>query len=559
MNSADLTVDFLVVGSGAGGMAAAVTAAHLGMDTLVIEKDVKYGGTSALSGGVIWVPNNHQMARAGISDSEDDAMRYLDQVVSADVPREKLRKYVQEAPKMLKFLEQHSLVKFAPAPEYPDYYAELEGGKLGARSLDPKPYSIRKLGVDLLRQMNPGPLKIRNRFSMTAAEAHEIFSFSWRSGFTIFKRLFIYWLDLPARLRKLPDNRLTLGKALVSRLRHSLQRAQVPLWLNARAVEIITEENRVTGLVVACDGRRQVIAVRKGLLLAAGGFAQCAELRPQYQPQVPAGQWSAANHTDTGDGIKLGRAAGGQIGMMHCAWWTPSMVMPNQVVEALIVGKSFPGSIVVDQAGERFCNEAEPYEDFVKHQFQANAVPAWLIFDARYRQEYPLGTALVPKKYLPDEAYKPLFESGWIKKAPTLAALAETCSIDQAGLLRTAEKIARFARQGHDEDFGRGGCANDVYYSDHRIKPNPCLSALEAGPFYAIKLWPGDLGTKGGLITDTNGQVLDTDNQPIAGLYACGNTAASVMGDSYPGAGSTLGPAMTFGYIAAKHAAGDRT
>ena len=555
----DHEVDFLVVGSGGGGMTAAITAHHHGLRTLVIEKSPVYGGTTALSGGVIWIPNNHLMPLANVRDSAEEAMRYLEQVVSADVPRERLQAYVEYGPAMLKFLEENSLVKFDPAPVYPDYYAELDGGKSGARSLDPRPYSIRELGEELHSVMRQSELVHNNTFSMTASEAHEIFSFTWRSHVVIFKRLLSYWLDIPSRLKKLPDNRLTLGKALVARLRHSMEKQQIPLWLSTPLKEIVMEEGKVIGVIVEQEGRLLHVKTNKGVLIAAGGFAYNYDMRQRYHRKPTGTTWTAASHADTGDGILLGQQAGAQIGMMGYAWWTPTLVLPNNVVEAFIVGKSMPSCMMVNQKGQRILNEAEPYEDFVKHQYESNdnapSIPAWFVFDARYRHEYPLGTAMAPGKYMGDSLYKELFESGWIKKSDTVSGLAEQCGIDAEELENTFARMTEFAWKGCDEDFGKGNTLNDKYYSDHRISPNPCLAPLDKPPFYAVQIWPGDLGTKGGLVADEYARVLDKNNQVIPGLYVTGNSSASVMGDSYPGAGSTIGPSMTFGYIAAKHAA----
>ena len=559
MQSWDTAVDFLVVGSGAGGMAAAITANKLGLKTAVIEKSAYYGGTSALSGGVIWVPNNHHMPRANIADSEADAVQYLSQVVSKDVCEEKLIAFIQQAPKMLAFLEKNSLLQYDPAPDYPDYYAELAGGKKGARSLDPKPYSIRKLGKPLADQMRSSSLKGNNSFSMTAKEAHEFFSFTWRSPIILIQNLLRYWLDFPARLRQWPDNRLTLGKALVSRLRHSLAKANVPLSLNTTLKELIVENGKVVGAVCEQEGKTLRIACSKGILIASGGFSRNAAMRAQYHPQPSSAQWTATSKTDTGEVIQIAEKLGAQLAMMSYAWWSPTLVLASGEVEAFILGKSMPSCMVVNKQGKRFCNEAAPYEDFVKQQYAANtqapSIPAYFICDSRYRQEYPIGTAIAPGKYLGDNRYQTLFESGWIKKADTLEELAALCGIDAQGLTDTAQRLAQFSANGVDEDFKKGSYLNDRYYSDHRIKPNPCLAPIAKPPFYAVEIYPGDLGTKGGLLSNAQAQVLDTQNQVIDGLYVTGNASASVMGDSYPGAGSTLAPAMTFGYIAAQHAA----
>lgn len=560
LNNWDHEVDFLAIGSGGGGMTAALTAHEYGLDTLVIEKADVYGGTTALSGGVIWIPNNHHMASAKIDDSEEEALVYLEQVVSDDVPKPRLHAYIKQSPQMLKFLEEISLVKYAAAAEYPDYYAELKGGKPGARSLDPKPFTRKQLGEDLVPALRLSGLRNPNGFSMTADEAHQLFCFTWRSHYVLVKRLLGYWLDIPSRLKKSPDRRLTLGKALVARLRASMRNAEIPLWLNTSAKELIKENNRVIGLVCEKEGETLRIKVNKGLLIASGGFAHNAELRQEFHHTLSNAKWTAACKTDTGDGITIGRAVGAQLAMMNYAWWTPTMVMPEGHADAFIAGRSLPGCMIVDKSGKRFLNEAEPYEDFVKHQYAnhseaSSSIPAYFIFDSHYRHEYPVARELAPGKYRPDSVYKHLFDSGWVKKAETLDELAVLCGIDTQGLAESVRKMGIYAQQGIDEDFGKGSNLNDVYYSDHRVTPNPCLAPIEKAPFYAIEIWPGDLGTKGGLVTDENARVLDINNQIIEGLYATGNASASVMGDSYPGAGCTIGASMTFGYIAARHAA----
>ncbi|CAA0121928.1 3-oxosteroid 1-dehydrogenase [BD1-7 clade bacterium] len=540
-------------------MTGAVTAHESGLDTLVIEKADCYGGTTALSGGVIWVPNNHRMSSAAINDSDEEAFTYLDAVVSEDVPRDKLRAYINQGPQMLEFLEKHSLVQYDPAPEYPDYYSEKAGGKLGARSLDPKPYTQRQLGSVLSAQMRMPDYDYHKNFSMTADEAHQVFSFTWRSHVVIFKRLFSFWLDVRSRLKRLPDNRLTLGRALVGRLRKSLEQKDILLWLNCPAQELVVENGRIVGVVAEKDGKSIRIGARAGVLLATGGFSNNDEWRSKYHKGESSSDWTAANEGDTGDGIRMASQMNAKLGMMDYAWWTPTMRLPDGKVEAFIVGKTMPGSMVVNKRGERFCNEAEPYEDFVKSQYADHektgcSIPAYFVFDGRYRKEYPLGIALGPGKFVPDTAAKDLFDSGWIRKADTLEALAEACGIDPKGLCETASKLEEFGKDGVDADFGKGSTPIDVYYSDHRIKPNPCLWGLVKPPFYAIELWPGDLGTKGGVMTDEYGRALDVAGQPIEGLYVTGNSSASVMGNSYPGAGATIGPAMTFSYVAALHA-----
>jgi 3-oxosteroid 1-dehydrogenase len=552
-------VDVLVVGSGAGGMAGAITAQREGLTTLCIEKADRYGGSTAYSGGVIWIPDNDKMASAGVKDSEEDAFTYLDQLVSQDVPREKIRTYVQKAKEMLRYFEQHTLLEYEPASVYPDYYAHIPGAKSGARSMDPVPFTRRKLGKVLSDEMIRPFRDEENTFYMTANEAHQFFSFTPLSPLVIVRTMLRYWLDIPFRLKGESDNRLTLGKALVGRLRKSMELVGAPLWLSAPLKDLDVAEDGLWLATVEREGKAVEVEA-KNVIFASGGFEKNQELREKYLPQPTCSDWSAANPNNTGDSLPIAEKLGAQIAMLDYVWWTPTYILPDGKVEALIVNKSMPGCVIVNAAGQRFCNEAEPYEDFVKHQYQAHkddipSIPAYFVFDARYRKEYPIGSMMEPAKYVKDAKHQHLFDKGWIKKADTLEALAQLCGIDQQGLLETTNKMAMFAESGKDADFGKGDAPIDRYYSDHRLPRNPCLAALSDAPFYAIEIWPGDLGTKGGLVTNENAQMLNQDGDPIKGLYATGNASAALMGDSYPGAGATIGPALTFAYIAAQHIA----
>ena len=439
MTNWDYSTDFVVVGSGGGGMTAAITAKQEGLEALVVEKSNCYGGTTALSGGVIWIPNNPLMKAAGLEDSEEDAFTYLKKVIGDEVPEARIRAYIKEGPEMLEYMRKHSLVQFETAPEYADYYPELAGGKPGGRSLDPVAYTRRKLGNTLEGELRlPTHGQILDRFTMTAKEAHLFLNFSFKTYLLLAKRLLQFYLDIPFRLAKRPDNRITLGNALVGRLRKSLEQKQIPLWLNTGAEELVYENGRVKGICVTKDGKRMRIEARKGVLMAAGGFAHNAEMRQEYQQHPIGSQWSVANPDNTGDGINMGKDIGAQLGFMSYAWWTPTMVMPDGRPEALIIGKSMPGCIMVNKEGKRFTNDAGPYEDVVKGQYASDqntpSIPAYLIFDARYRHKYPLGMALGPGKIMPDEMLpKSLFDSGWLKKESTLEALATRIGVDATG------------------------------------------------------------------------------------------------------------------------------
>ncbi len=553
-----VTVDVLVVGSGAGGMTAAITAHDQKMDTLLIEKSEQFGGTSAMSGGVIWVPDNHLMKKTDIADSAAEGLAYLKAMTAGEVPLAKLEAYVKRAPEMVRYLEQNTFTKFNPAPEYADYYEHQPGYKPGARSLDPKPFSLRKLKQHGNEIRLPSTKGILGRINMTAIEAHKILQSTLARNFFIVWRLLLHFLDVPFRLQGKRDNRLVLGQALTGSLRASMLKRGIPLWLNTGLEELILENGRVAGVWARRDDQRIMIRARKGVIIACGGFGKNAAMRQQYQQQPIGAEWSSANPHDKGDGILAGEKIGAQLAFMHCAWWSPSFILPNGNPEALIIGKSLPGGIFVNQAGERFTNEAAPYEDVVKAQYRANsvspAIPCYMIFDARHRNHYTLANGRIyPGNMQPDDKIPEEFRhSDFFVKADSLEELAKKTGIDAAGLQKSVQRFNHFAEKGKDEDFLRGETAQDRYYSDPDTGfPNPTLAPLREAPFYCIRIWPGDLGTKGGLKTDAAGRVLDTSDKPIPGLYATGNASGAVMGNSYPGAGSTLGPAMTFGYLAA--------
>lgn len=560
MDNWDQSVDFLIIGSGGGGMTAAVAAADRGARVLMVEKAPVYGGTTALSGGVIWVPDNHLMKNSGFYDSYEYALRYLEQVVPPEVDRERLGAFVRHAPRMLRYLEEKADVRFEAATQYMDYYPELDGGKSGGRSLDPVPFSRRKLGGLYRDQRVPPFTPMRLGFSVTAAEAHRMLDFDWKSWLLIARRVLLYWLDVPSRLRGLPDNRLTLGQALVGRLRHAVARRNVPLWLNCAARELVVEKGQIAGAIVERDGQPLRIRARRGVLLAAGGFEHNPEMRREYH-RHPCDEWSAASRDNTGDGIRMGQAVGADTEFMHCAWWSPTLRMPDGQALALINGKSFPGSIFVNSDGRRFVNEAAPYEDVVKAQFDSHhngtsAIPCYMIFDGRFRHHYAVGT-IAPAKALPDRMLpEELKRAQFLKKADSLDELAVMLDIDAGGLRETVERVNDMARDGVDRDYRRGESLHDRYYCDPKHLPNPTFGPIQEPPFYAVEIYPGDLGTKGGLRCDAFGRVLDRGGNPLPGLYATGNCSAAVMGDSYPGAGSTIAPSMTFGYLAALHACG---
>ena len=560
MSEWDFETDFLILGSGAGGMASALAAHDAGMSALVLEKTAQYGGTTAQSGGVVWIPNNHQMPKHAIKDSEQDAWDYLSRVTKGAVDEKRLRAYIRYAPEMIKRFEDVSEVKFDALPKYIDYYPELPGGKPGGRSMEPLPVSLKCLGDIWHQQRLTLAPKILGRVSITAKESQHIMNLGLPIYAIIAKRLLAYYMDIPARIKKLPDVRQTLGCALTVRLRHSLLKRDIPLWLNAKVEELLVDGLRVVGAAVSYQNKVLRIRAAKGVMLAAGGFGHNAQLREKFHPQSTGNAWTSESDGNVGDAITLGQALGAQLEFMQCAWWTPSYMLPSGLPIPLVIGKSLPGSIFVNKKGRRFTNEAAPYEDVVKAQYLSHArgdgcVPCHMVFDARFRRSYPAGP-IMPSRMQPDNAIPAEFKNAnFLKRGETIEELAEKIGVDAANLVDEINKNNRYAASGKDLDFGRGNSSHDHYYSDKKIKPNPNIAPIIEPPFYSFEIYPGDLGTKGGLKADEFGRVLNTKNEPIAGLYVTGNNSAAVMGDSYPGAGSTIGPAMTFGYIAARHAA----
>ena len=555
--------DVVVVGSGAGALASAVVAADHGMSVLVVEKSDKYGGTSSISGGGIWIPNNHHFAAKGGKDSYDKALQYMKAATGGVVPEVRLRAYLDNAPKMISYLETKSRVRYAVAEKYPDYYQHLPGSLPGGRSLDPELFDTSLLGDELphLRQGAPSNL-LMGRIAWTARQAHKAMSreFGWR--LMVAGLMLRYKLDFSWRRKSRYDRRAALGTALIASLRRSLQDRNVPLWLKTDFRELVFEGGRVCGVRVQREGREVVLSARHGVIFGCGGFEQNQVLRDRYLPAPTQAGWSATPPgNNTGAALEAGIAAGAATALLDRAWWAPTIRVPKEEKpRGVFAERAFPGAIVVNGLGKRFVNEAAPYLEFVDAMYKdqqasgAKSIPAWVIFDAGFRFNYAMGP-LMPSQIMPDSRLKKEWLNTVYWKGATLAELAGQIGIDAKGLEATAHKVNEYARSGVDADFGRGGNVFDRYYGDTNVKPNPCLAPLVKGPFYAMRLDAGDIGTKGGLLTNEHAQVMRDDGTPIAGLYAIGNCSAAVMGTGYPGAGATIGPAMTFGYVAANHIA----
>jgi len=558
--------DVIVVGSGAGAMTSALFAAEQGLSVLVVEKSDKFGGTSAISGGGIWIPNNHYFAAKGGGDSVELALQYLKAATGEHGDDKRLRAYVKHAPQMIRALVGNSHVRYAVAAKYPDYYPQLPGSLAGGRTLDPELFDTSLLGDELANLRTPSPSTLlMGRIAWTARHAHKAMSrsFGWR--LLILGLMLRYKLDFKWRRKSRRDRRAALGSALVASLRRSLMDRNIPLWLNTDFQNLITDNGRVIGMQVCRDGQTLQLHARHAVIFGSGGFEQNQALRERYLPQPTLRDWSATPPgNNTGAALQAGIELGAATALMDWAWWAPTITVPGEdKPRGVFAERAFPGAIVVNSLGRRFVNEAAPYLEFVDAMYRDNehtggkSIPSWVIFDGHFRFNYAMGP-LMPAQVMPDSRLRKEWLNTLYFKADSLAALAAQIGVDRAGLEQTVQKMNAYARSGVDADFGRGGNVFDRYYGDSNVKPNPCLAPLSKGPYYAMRLDAGDIGTKGGLLTNEHAQVVSQDGEVIPGLYAIGNCSASVMGTSYPGAGGTLGPAMTFGYIAAHHIAANR-
>jgi len=545
----DHQVDLLVVGAGAAGMACALTASVAGLDVLLIEKTEYYGGTTALSGGVIWVPGNALMAGSG-GDSADEALRYLTHNIGNRVDPARLRAFVTQAPRMLELLRDNGFLAVAAFEGFPDYRPEDPGAAASGRSVEPKVFAGRRLGpalAQLRARSNLAPGGIVGTMSelrqLAAVRSNPI-------------ELLKAWRVFPRNLwsRLTGAAHMASGAGLIAWLRCGLLKRNIPLWLNTSLDHLVAEDGVIAGAQIIREGSVELVRARRGVVVTAGGFEHNQQMRDQFLDETGSSNYSSGAPGNTGDGILAGTAAGAAVDLMDDAWWAPSFMPPGQKPQIVIFERGKPGNIIVNGLGERFANEADPYNDLVRQiQEQQRSgkptIPAFMIFDSTYREKYPLAGML------PGVTARRHLDSGFIVKADSVEDLAHQLEINADSLSNTLGRFNRMAIGGNDEDFHRGESAFDRFAGDPTVAPNPCLAPIERPPFYAMRLYPGDLGTKGGLLTNENAQVIRNDGTVIQGLYAAGNSSASVMGNFYPGAGGTIGPAMTFGYIAALHAA----
>ncbi len=543
----DEEFDFVVVGSGGGGLTAALAAEDAGLSSVVIEKAATIGGSTTLSGGGIWVPNNPTLRRAGHDDSRASIRRYLDILTKGEVPAANLDAYVDHGPAAMEFVERSPWVKFSWTKGYADYHPEYDGGRPLGRSIEPVPFDTRRMG-DLEAEHGPNTMVGPMGLWVTQKDYRRL-AMSQRTWEGRSALLTAAWRVASNSVRR--RHMATGGRALISRLRMALRDKHIPVWLNSPMVEIVRDDSgRVVGVVVDQAGTTKRVHARHGVLLATGGFDHNEEMREKHLPEGVREDRSLGARSNTGDGILLGSELGAGLGIMDDAWWMPSLTAASGRMLPLVSERAIPSQIIVDGSGRRFTNEASPYVNFVQDQIAGRHFPAWCIFDARSRARYPFAQVLAGQKF-PGKWYK----AGIVHRADTIAELAASIDVPADALTATVERFNGFARSGTDADFHRGESAHDRYYGDPTL-PNPNLDVIDQGPFYAVRIDAGDLGTKGGLLTDEFARVLREDRSPILGLYATGNTTASVMGREYAGPGATIGPSMVFGYIAARHAAG---
>ncbi len=558
----DKEVDALVVGSGAGGMAAALTAREEGLDVLLVEKTGRIGGSTAISGGALWIPLNAQSAGAGHPDSFDRVWTYLEQTVGAAAPDDMKRAYLEAGPRMMDYLVSRGMLDVAARTASPDYYPDLPGAAMGGRSLDPLEFDGRKLGrkFRLLRD----PLKeftVLGGMMVNITDVRHLLgatrSFTaWRHSMKLVLR---YALDRARGYHR--GTRLLLGNALAAQLFHGLLARKIEYWLDTPALTLHRDASgRVLGAAVQRNGKTLNIRARRGVVMATGGFPWDPERRAQTYPK-PSDQWSMSPQDNTGDGIRLSEAAGAVLGTGHAspAFWAPVSLLESPDGKRLhyphlVWDRAKPGLIAVNGAGKRFVNESTSYHEFVQAMYRSNdtvpSVPAFLICDQRFIDTWGLGLALPggrPRQHLID--------AGYLLQGDTLAALAARLAVPADALQATVDRYNAHAAQGRDPDFGKGSTAYNRYLGDPEHEPNPCLAPLAAGPYYAVKVYPGDIGTACGIAASPDAQALDALGVPIAGLYVAGNDMQSVMGGAYPGPGITLGPALTFGWIAGQHLA----
>lgn len=554
--------DVLVAGSGCSGMSAAITARHRGLDVLIVEKEPRFGGTTARSGGWLWIPGTSLAKAYGIEETPEQARTYLRHEAGNNYDAARVDAFLSAGPEAVDFFTTETALRFDMPLVFPDYHAEAPGGTQGGRSMVTRPFDGRELG-DLIKTLGM-PLPELTVFGMMLGSGKEIIHFmrvtkSLTSAVYVAKRLSRHLMDV---LRYGRGMTLTNGNALAGRLAKSALDLKIPMWLSSPVRELTVENGTVTGAIVSREGRDVRVRARQGVVLACGGFPHDVARRKKMFPHAPTGKehYSPGPTGNTGDGLRLAEAAGGHVEdrLPNAAAWVPVSLTTrkdgSKGVMPHFIDRAKPGVIAVMRDGKRFANEGNSYHDFVQAMVKAakpgEEIAAFLVCDHKTLRKYGLGC--VPPFPMPLGHH---LNTGDLMRGDTLEALAAKAGIDAKAFVETVRQFNATAPLGYDAAFGKGSKAYNRYQGDALHGPNPCVAPIENGPFYAIKMVIGDLGTYAGIVTDENARALDAEGQVIPGLYAAGNDMASIMGGNYPGAGITLGPALTFGYIAGRHLA----
>ena len=558
----DRETDLIVAGAGPAGMTAALVAALEGLEVIICEKSQQVGGTGATSAGTLWIPGNTQSKMAGYEDSATDAAKYLDSFIGDDEDKIRRRVYLEEGPKVIDYLMERTDVKFNPCGKHPDYRNNIVGAAVEGRAILPKQFNGRKLGKNFERVRPPieefmlfgGMMVGKDDIARLTKRYESVTNFAFSAS--IFLRFLI------DRLWYKRGTRLTMGNALVARLFYSLCKQNVPILFGAPVIELVNEQSGVIGAVIETQQGRKRIRGKKGVVLSTGGFSHNKEFREKYLPK-PISPYSLATESNTGDGLRIGESIGAKLDdppHQRSAFWTPVSITKRKDGTAglfphIFLDRAKPGLIAVNAGGQRFVNEAASYHDFVEAMYRSHenvaTIPAWLVCDSYFVQKYGIGTIYPGTKNLQKFA-----KAGYVRIADTISNLAKSIGISGTELENTIMRHNEFASNGIDLDFGKGDLELNRFNGDSDNRPNPCLRSIETAPFVAMPVWPAELGCSIGLKTNINGQVLDQNNEKIAGLYACGNDMSSIMAGCYPGPGITLGPAVVFGYRVAMHAAG---
>jgi succinate dehydrogenase/fumarate reductase flavoprotein subunit len=552
-------VDLLIAGAGPAGLTAALVASLEGVDVLLCEKSEQVGGTGSTSAGTLWIPGNSQSRAAGFDDSAEQADRYLDALIGEATNRDLRKAFLASGPKVIDYLSARTDVQFLPCGKHPDYRSNMPGAAISGRAIVPEPFDGRLLGADFARVRSPVPeFMVFGGMMVGKLDIPRLIGrFQSFSNFIYSAKLFIrYLID---RLTYKRGTRIMMGNALVGRLLYSLRKRKVPILFGARLTDLVGDARGVVGARMSVGDKDIVVKARRGVVLATGGYAHNKRLRDAFMSR-PVPVHSMSCEDNVGDGIEVGQRLGAATAPAQSTsgLWTPVSVVPRPdgskgLFPHLVLDRAKPGLIAVNSAGHRFGNEAASYHDFVLAMFESHqttpTIPAWLMCDAPFLEKYGLGV-IYPGHSNPTK----FVDSGYITRAQTLGDLAGKIGVDAAQLRKTVERHNKFAETGTDVDFGKGETELNRFNGDPNHAPNPCIGPLSVAPFYALAVWPADIAVSTGLSTDANARVLASDGKAIPGLYACGNDMASVMAGSYPGPGTTLGPAIVFAYRAVMHA-----